>query len=338
MGVDSIPTIYDASVSGFLPTEYQSGVGYGNQLYMRDLTEVTPGAPYPPDSIPSGYMWVPEVQGGYLYIGQDEYYLYANKVTITGTPSGGKLELGEYTDKFPPLGAPIIVTLGDSEFGVDEPFGRVYEPTPSGADPRTPTKYRKRVDLTGRKEWRLDASGFIVPYSFSLGNMEFTIDASGNHPTSPSGWYRYIECYPSGDAITVEMEDGPSGYLTIPGVDFNILNTLECQNAFLAVAVSGSLIPSTIYVDYASRHLPAASQNIMVIVAVKDMWGAPVSGVSVTMSDGGAGGTFSNSTSTTEWDGTASTWYTTPVATSAGATVTATYGVINGQTWIPIGK
>ena len=197
MGVDSIPTIYDASVSGYLSTEYQSGVGYGNQLYMRDLIETIPGPPYPSDNIPSGYMWTPEAQAGYFYVGQDEYYLYANKVTASGVPVNGKLELGLYDDKFPPLGAPVIVTIGNSEFSAGDPFGRTYEPTPYNSPTRTTNKYRKRVDLTGRKEWQLDASGYIIPYTFSLGNMEFTIDASGNHPTNPSGWYRYIECTPA---------------------------------------------------------------------------------------------------------------------------------------------
>lgn len=339
MGVDSIPTLYDASVSGYLSTEYQSGVGYGNQLYLRELSEVDPGHPYY-DSVPSGYMWVPEVQGGYFYSGQDEYYLFADKVTIVGTPdANGKLELGLYTDKYPTRGAPIIVTSGVSEFIPTEPFGKTYEPTPSGTEDRTPTKYRKRTDLSDRKEWQLDPSGNVIAYAFTLEDMEFTISASGNHPTQPSGWHRYIECYPSGDQITVEMEGGGSGYLPINYVDFNTLNTYEAHNTFLVVAPTGQLIPWDIDVNYMGRYLPEASQRVPLVAAVKDQWGAPVSGVYVTFA--ASVGTVDYSSVVTIWDGTAPNWCTLPdvqTISSAGTTITVTTNGISKQVWIPHGK
>ena len=338
MGVDSIPTLYDANASGYSDSEYQSGIGYANQLYVRPMVEYAPGDPYPAGNMPSGNVWAPDVQAGYFYINNDEYYFFANKVTAVGTATSGRLELGLHDDKYPTMGAPIIVTLGESEFLPSEPFGRTYEPTPSGVDDRTPTKYRKRVDLTGRKEYTINASGRYDPYSYVLGNnsMEFVLGASGNSPT-PSGWHWYIDLYPSGDSVTVEMEGGPSGYATIRDIDFNQLNTYEAYNKFLVLVPSGQLAPSGLEVNYASRYLPEATQRVQFIAAVTDQWGAPISGIPIAFTDDG-GGTFDIASPMTIWDGTAHTYYTVPTATSAGVTITTSVNTITDTIWIPIGK
>jgi hypothetical protein len=64
------------------------------------------------------------------------------------------------------------------------------------------------------------------------------------------------------------------------------------------------------------------SQPLAVVVA--DQYGNPVSGVTVSFSDGGSGGSFSNANpATTDSSGTASIFYTLPLQTGQ-FTVTAT--------------
>lgn len=338
MGKDAIPTLYDASVSGYLPSEYMPGVGYGNQLAVISLIETSPGDPYPLP-YPSGRVWVPVVQGGYYYIGRDEYYLFASKVSCSGVPTSGRFQLGLHDDMYPTQGAPIIVTSGVSEFLPEDPWGKTYEPTPSGSLLRTPTKYRKRVDLTGRKEYWIDPSGEWMPYSFEIGDYEFVFGASGNHPTTPSGWYWYIDCYPSGFPITVEMEDGASGYFTPRAVDFNGLNTYECNNTFLTLVPSGALYVEDVSLSYASRYIPVANQTyrVLLIAAVKDRNGCPISGATVVFDDDSIGGAFSPVSTETIWDGTAHTYYTVP-SVNHGITVAVTCSGVVASGWFPIGK
>ena len=341
MGVDSIPTLYDANVSGYIPTEYRSGIGYDNDLYMRGLQqEVDTVDPYPLGVKPSGNVWLPEVEGGYFYIGQDQYYLFANKVTVVGIPAAsgdnpGRLELGLHNDKYPVQGAPVIVTLGASEFNAGESYGRTYEATPSGIPTRTATKYRGRTDLGDRKEFQIDASGNVVPYSFNLGDMEYTIGSSGNHPT---GWHWYIDTLPSGSSVTVEMEGGPSGYARTQDVDLNPLNTYEAQNVFLVTTV-GTVGPYILALDNVSRYIPTASQRVGLLGAIKDEYGSPVSGVTVSFSAIPGAGTFSPGDGATIWDGTFLTNYTLPASYSAtGVTITMTIGTMTEKLWIPMGK
>jgi len=338
MGVDSIPTLHDANLSGYIPTEFQPGIGRSNDIYMRGLTEGEGRQPYPQGNVPSGYMWNPEVQGGFFYIGQDQYYLFSRKHHTTGVPvpESGRLQLGDHNDRWPTGGAPIIVTVGSSEFTATQPFGRTYESTPSGILPRTPVKMRKVTDLMGRKEWQLDASGNLVPYSFVHGNMQFTVGASGIG-SPPSGYSQYVDTFPSGATITVETEIGVSGYMTTHDVDMNPLNSYEVQNTFLAIA-SGDLVPGRLFLDTLSRYQPTVSQRVAVIGAVKDVWGAPISGATVTFTDD-AIGDFNEVNPTTIWDGTVTTMYTLPsLYVAAGATITMTYGGLSEQIWVPLGR
>ena len=68
------------------------------------------------------------------------------------------------------------------------------------------------------------------------------------------------------------------------------------------------------------------------VVEVKDMYGNPVSGVSVSFSDNGAGGMFSGDPVVTDSNGQASVNYTT--SSQAGAvSITATVANINSVTF-----
>lgn len=74
-----------------------------------------------------------------------------------------------------------------------------------------------------------------------------------------------------------------------------------------ATASSQSIASGNNQAAPAGTMLPAP-----LVVTVTDQYGNPVSGAAVTFSDGGAGGTFSSATATTNSSGQASTSYTTP--------------------------
>lgn len=342
MGRDAIPTPYDANISGYTSSEYQSGIGYGNQLYMRGIYESPTNIMYHIDSIPSGNIWCPILEAGYFYLDQDEYYFYSSKYTTTGTPASGtgKLELGLFNDKYPQ--GPIAITSGTNEFSANEPFAKTYEPTPSGIDDRTTNKYRKVVDLRNRKDWEVDTSGYINPYIYTWESNTFTVGASGNHDTLPSGYYRYINAYPSGSSLTVEMECAASGWNHIKYVDLNPYNTYESYNTFLVVAQSGTLLPYLspyeAELTYITRIVPPGTGRLDFICAVKDKWGAPVSGIDVVWDDGAVVGAWDAVKTTTIWDGTTHGRYYPPGPTSAGITITVTIGSVTDSIWIPPGR
>jgi len=323
MGKDAIPTLYDASVSGYYSYEYQSGVGYGNNLYVNDIVESSGNITYPPGQYPDYYYWYPEVNTGYFYMYDECYYLFSDKVTVTGTPTGGRLELGTYTDRYPPYGAPIIVTLGSSEFDSDEPFGKTYDYS------RTTTKYRKVTDLTDRKEYIVDDSGYHSTYQFTMGNMEFSIGATG----TVGEWHRYIDCIPSDSTITVEFEGSSSGYYICESVDLSPVSTYESYNKFLVISDS-DVIPSSISLVYVNKTVARPGDTIGIIAVVTDVNGIPVSGATVSFSDDLTMWSF---TDTTKWDGTVYVPYNVLALSVTGIVIYAICGGISSEIYIPIG-
>lgn len=340
MGRDVIPTLYDANASGYTGY-YQSGIGYGNNLYMRGIYESDINTVYPIDNIPSGNIWSPILEAGYFYIDQNEYYFYISKYSTTVTPTAGKLELGEYTDKYP-QGPVVVTTYNSNEFTTKDPFAKTYEPTPSGVATRTSNKYRKVTNLTGRKDWEVDSSGFLIPYIYNWENMTFTIGASGNNDTVPSGWYRYVNAYPSGTPLTFEMECAASGWGKINYVDLNPYNTYESYNTFLVITPSGITLPYLKTYDaeisYLNRCIPTGTGVLDLICAVKDKWGAPISGIDVLWDDNAAGGALNPNKSTTIWDGTTHTRYIMNTSSSAGITISVTVDGTTDSIWMPVGK
>lgn len=342
MGKDSIPTLYDASVSGYTVTEYAPGVGYGNELYVSEIVETTPGDPWIAP-VPAARTWAPVVECGYFYMGKDEYYLFVNKETVVATPTVGRVSLGRHSDKAPTLGAPIIVTLDASEFAADEPFGKTFEYTPSGCVPeRTTNKYRKRVDLTPIKEYMSDASGYLIHYNYTLGETnpekkEFVFSATGVTDDDPTRWDWYIDCYPSGGSVTVEYESAPSGYYEVKAVDVNPYASSEVYNTFVTIVDETELEEFTIDVSSVSRYLPVPGNKLKIVACAKDRNGVPVSGAAVGFTSDG-GGLFSDGGSLyTEWDGTCTVVWTVP-NTDYGCIITATANGAIGSGWIPIGE
>jgi len=323
MGKDAIPTLYDAKVSGYYSYEYQSGIGCGSNLYVNDIIEASGNTMYSAGQHPFPYYWLPEVNTGYFYIDNECYYLFSNKVTITGTPSGGKLELGTYEEKYPVPGSPVIVTLGASEFAANDPFGRTYNYSV------TTNKYRKVTDLSDRKEYTVNDDGSYDTYTFSLDNMQFTIGASG----SSGEWYRYIECSPSDSLLTVEFEGSSSGYFLCDTVDTSPLNTYRAHNKFLVIS-SSSITPSSLEVVNVTRYLPGVDDNVGIMAMVKDSNGIPVAGVTVSFIDDQV---FSTTNVITNWDGTAYMIVSVPFSVNGSINITVTCGVLTETVYIPVG-
>lgn len=336
LGFDAIPTIHDASIEGYTANEWKSGIGWGSDLYLSSLLASGVTTPYTGVTPPSGSRWFPVIDTGYFYVGMDEYYLYSEKGTVTGTPSSSILALVSSNDRYPPVPAPVTVTLGSSEFSSIEPFTKTYEPTPSGTTSRSPTKFRRRADLTGRRETIVSgtvADGIVpLPYTFTLGNMQFLLNSTG---TIGSTWSWSIESNPTGSAVTVEYETSDTRQYTATGVDMNPLNSYEVANSFCVVLDQSKLVVNEVVVNNAAKYLVGKFLPILLIAAVKDQYGTPIPDRVVTFT--GAWGSFSDSTVTTIWDGTAATWFT-PGSVNITGVVTASCEGQIGRVWIPGGK
>jgi hypothetical protein len=334
MGFDAIPTVYDASVSGY--ATWKSGVGWGSDLYLSELVASGYVGLYDEVTPPEGDAWLPRVDSGYFYIGIDEYYLYSSKGTTVGAPSVGRLQVHTSTHKYPPSSAPLTLTLGTSEFSTSRPFSKTYEPTPSGTADRTPTKYRRRYDTTGRREYAAtgnEVDGIVpVPYSFQLANMQYTMGASG----STGAWEWYLDCLPSGNSVTAEYETSNNITYDVLDVDMNPFNSYEVANSFLAVVDSSKLVVESVVLDNGSRYCREATKPMLLIAAVKDKYGCPISGEVVTFA--GAWGTFSDSTVSTIWDGTAATWFIPGATINVTGVVTAVCAGVTGSLWVPTGR
>jgi hypothetical protein len=269
MGYDAIPTVYDANVSGYI--HWKSGIGWGNDIFLSELLSsgvVT--SLYDTVTKPSDNVWTPVVDTGYFYIDQDEYYLYSSKGVTAATPTVGKLNLITSNHKYPPYNAPVVVTLGS--ISTNSMFAKTYEPTPSGASSRTPTKYRRRVDLSDRKEYYAVGGaedGIIpTPYNFTLGNMQYTLNSTGS--LDVGDWTWYVNCYPSGSAITVEYETSDAGIVYVKDVDMNPLNSYEVANSFLGIIDSDDTVVKTVTLNNGSRYCRENSKSMLLIAAVKD--------------------------------------------------------------------
>ena len=336
MGYDAIPTIYDASVSGYTDSEWKSGIGWGTDLYMSALVPSGTAALYATVTPPSGKAWHPRVDSGYFYLGQDEYYLYSDKGATSNTPTVGRLNLYTSNHRYPPPPAPVTITLGSSEFSASSPFCKMHEPSPTNST-RTPTKYRRRTDLTGRREYIASgtvADGIIpIPYTFTLGSMEFTIGSTGSMGQE---WSWYIDCYPSGSSVTVEYERSSNQIYDIVDVDMNPLNSYEVANSFCVIANTTKYPVAYVEVNNGSRYIRDNGRRALLIAAVKDQYGRGISGETVTFT--ADWGDFSDATVDTIWDGTASTWFTTDPTVNITGVVVAECNGVTGLLWLPGGK
>lgn len=154
-GFSYLPHLFDASASGFLPGDWQPGIGDGGDLKVAHPIEIEG-------------LWYPRAQAGYFYIlpiigkGQGEsplgeYYLYSRKETEM-IPSGTLhyvLASGTYQ------GAPIVITSARQI---------ATQPTEPWARIDGPGVYRKKAQFTK------DANGVI---DSSLNEFQLAADASG---------------------------------------------------------------------------------------------------------------------------------------------------------------
>jgi hypothetical protein len=330
IGMDSIPTLYDASISGFISEEFQSGIGSQNDIILIEIIEDTSGYLYDSGNIPSGNIWVPRIKPGYFYINDEEYYLYADKGVESGIPTSGTLSLGVYDYDSPPNGAPIVVTLGSSEFTTDEPFAKTYEYTPFNSTNRTVNKYRKISDLTGRKEF-VNSSGYYDDYSFTYPDMGFTFSSvpSGNQ------YEWFITCYPSGSSVTVEFETQEDQFYDVD-LDLNPYNNNEANNTMLILTNEDNLVPHTIDIVNVYRYLVGENQDVEVIANVKGRYGNNIPDVVVEFdSDNGS---FTPSSGTTDINGVIQVMFTSGNSDSEGCTITAECSGIMASGWMQFGE
>jgi protocatechuate 3,4-dioxygenase beta subunit len=94
---------------------------------------------------------------------------------------------------------------------------------------------------------------------------------------------------------------------------------------FTEKAVAGSAASVSVISGNKQSGAPGTQLPKPLVAGVKDQYGNPVSGITVTFYDGGAGGTFSTTTPMTNNQGQASTTYTLPNTTGV-VNVTATVG------------
>jgi len=329
MGFDAIPTIYDVSIDGYTP-HWKSGIGWGTDLFVSELILSGIQHPYYDITPPSGLRWVPNVDTGYFYLGIDEYYLYSDKGT-TNSPTGNNLTLTTNINKYP-IG-PVTVTLGDSEFTSEQPFTKTYMPDPSGSS-LTPYKFRRRAPLDGRRDYYASgcvANGIVpLAYSYILGDMQFSISGVANG----EAWDWVVTCNPGNQEVTVEYETSDTKTYGAIDVDMNPYNSYEASNSFITVINSNNHRPKTVVVNNGSRYIREKDKPMLIIAAVKDYYGIPVSGEAVAFS--GASGDFSADTVNTIWDGTASTWFTIS-ANDMDRVITAVCAGVTGSLWVPGG-
>jgi Bacterial Ig-like domain (group 1)/Invasin, domain 3 len=161
-----------------------------------------------------------------------------------------------------------------------------------------------------------DANGNVVPGV----SVIFTDNgAGGTFSSNP------VVTNSKGQASVSYMASTKSGKVTITASAVGVPNltfteTIVAGPATSIAVVSGnnqSAVPSTLLTN-------------PLVVSVKDQYGNPVSGASVTFDDAGAGGSFSANPVNTLANGTASASYTTP-ANSGTVTVTAMISGVAGS-------
>jgi protocatechuate 3,4-dioxygenase beta subunit len=112
---------------------------------------------------------------------------------------------------------------------------------------------------------------------------------------------------------------------TLAGKESIIASAVGASQALFTLTVAAGPATSLIVVSGNNQTGPAGSALPQpLIVSVSDTYGNAVQGVSVTFSDGGAGGTFNPASPKTSSAGQASTTYTTPKISGWAGTVTAT--------------
>lgn len=287
--------------------------------------------------------WKPSVTPGYVYVGEDEYYLYEDKQVVQDTAVAGSITLPLMRfDSQRSMEGPIVITDLDGTglhlvAAQDSPFAKTYE-APIGADQitRTPEKYRRRVDLTGKQD------GF----SLSLVDHEFSI--AYGLPDS-SGWYApIISISPSTADVIIEYENpaATGGYYRVADIDLNPLHSPHITDKFITVTDKAA-VGERLSIRIASPTLSDSNinANTPILAYLETAEGMPVQGVDVvfTASDTGPGkGTLnggSSDTVTTEWDGTAYTFWVNPGAggtnhPAAGIEIVATYNDLAASGYI----
>ena len=331
MGSDAIPTLFDASISGFLSEEFSSGIGSGNDIYLMDIDEVLISDMYEDGNHPSGNVWYPKVSTGHFYIDGNEYYLFACKGVTIDTPTSGRLDLGTFDYEYPPNAAPIILTSGASEFETEDQFGKTYEYTPFNSEQRTLNKFRRVTDLTGKKEW-VNNDGITEEYVFNYSDMTFTFHSEPNG--IQYDWY--IICNPSGFEITAEYETSDDGFYIVSGVDLNPLNNISAQNCMLAIADSSVIEAKNVKINNSYRQVIGDDEKCIVMTHITSIDGSPLIGVDVEFTSGI--GSFSPSTASTGKDGRAYTEYTMGDLDSDGVIVMAECNSVLSSGWIQFGK
>ena len=232
-------------------------------------------------------IWTVEIEPGYVYVGRDEYYLYANKQAEEHTASGGVIHL--QPQRFIsdlPLRAPVVITdVGDYTLSAatSNAFAKTYEYRDGGGgSSRTPHRYRRRYDLTGKKDIIATASG-TAEYSFSLGDHEFTIDYGT--PNS-SGYYTpTITINPSNAHVIVEYEDpSATGLYRPPDIDMNPIHTPRFGRAFIVVTdedQDGGVISAKLRDP---RNLPGPGDTVYFDIVYQTRWGRPLQGRTLALS------------------------------------------------------
>lgn len=273
--------------------------------------------------------WHPEIEVGYFYIEDREYYLYSNKQTYRALPVNGQIILPTMTH-FQVINGPVVVTDETVMVGgvsgfykIDEanstPFAKTWEP-PIGDWKPTPHKYERIEDLTNLMEYQITASGTTEKYSFELQDHQFKIDY-GSPDTS--GFFTptltlnqgYTTTPVFGDPVIVEYEGtGASGTYIPDYIDLNPIHSPVVCNKFLTIR---DVKPSgySINVINEKQYLHFVGEDIPVLAAVYDEFGGPVEGARVFWSIKQPGntpisGSFANHFTTTGWDGVSRNTYT----------------------------
>jgi hypothetical protein len=296
-----------------------------------ELNETDASGIYDAGNYPSGNIWQPRVNTGYFYINGGEYYLFASKGTVADSPVSGRVDLGTFDYDYPPNGAPIIVTSGNSEFTMDDPFGKTYEYTPFNSVERTTNKFRKIIDLTNKKEWEM-VDGVLESYEFNYENMTFTFHSEPNGVQYD--WY--IMCYPSGFSVTVEYETSPNTYYDVDTIDVNPFNNSAAEDVMLSITNDTIVTPHNVNVANTYKYTVVAANKSMITVEVTNIDGSPVIDVEVEYTSDT--GSFNPAASNTGNDGCAYTIYTMGARDSDGAIIEAECAGVIGSGWIQFGK
>jgi len=275
--------------------------------------------------------WHPQVDTGYFYIEDREYFLYSNKQAIRTTPINGVITLEPVRD-FQIVNAPLVIT--DEYFSVNNvsgfysvadavgtPFAKTYE-APVGDWKPTPHKYERVEDLTNLLETHVSASGTREKYQFELQSYQYTIDygapdVSGNFSPSIT-IHQGAESTPLiGKPVIVEYEGiAASGYYVPDYINLNPIHSPNVTNKFLAIRDTR---PSGVLIEIINEdhylHFPGKTISLSAIVY--DEFGGTVEGANLywTLVHRTAGvsplsGSFANHFTTTGWDGISRNEYT----------------------------